>query len=64
MTFKKEEKWMQKILIGVATAAVVNVASASNALLIEKQQQAETISKLLDGITVSIKMPECTIKQS
>lgn len=54
----------KKILIGVAAAAVVNVASAANPLLVEKQKQAETISKLLDGITVSIKMPECTVKQA
>ncbi|MBA3537565.1 MAG: hypothetical protein H0T84_13315 [Tatlockia sp.] len=54
----------KKILIGVAAATVVNVASASNPLIIEKQSQAATMSKLLKDISVVLKNPECTIKQS
>lgn len=55
-----------KVLLGAAIAAVVNVASASSAPSIqqEKQLQAETMNKLLDGITVVLRNPECTIKQA
>ncbi|MBA2656770.1 MAG: hypothetical protein H0U70_07260 [Tatlockia sp.] len=53
----------KKILMGVA-AAVVNVAAASNPMAIEKQAQATTMTNLLNGITVVLKSPECTIKQA
>lgn len=54
-----------KILLGATIAAVVNVASASAPnIQHEKQLQAETMNKLLNGITVVLKNPECTVKQA
>lgn len=53
----------KNILLGVAAAAVVNVASASNvSFLIEKQYQAAVMNELLDGMAVVISHPECTTK--
>ncbi len=54
----------KKILIGVAAATAVSVASASTPLVIEKQSQAATMSNLLKNISVVLKSPECSIKQS
>lgn len=52
-----------KILASVIAATVLNVATASTPVLtLEKQKHAAVMNELLDGITVVMGRPECTIK--
>ncbi len=53
-----------KILTGVIAATIMNVASSSGMVVIEKQNQAVMMNELLEGITVVMARPECTIKNS
>lgn len=54
----------KNILVGVVAAAVINVASAASGnLVVEKQTQAAVMADLLNGITVVMARPECTIKK-
>lgn len=52
----------KNVVIGLAAATIMSSASATP-LSIEKQSQTQAINKLLEGITVTIVPPECTIKQ-
>jgi hypothetical protein len=52
----------KKIFAAIVTAAAMTSASASNQQLIEKKSQAEVISKLLNGFSIVMSHPECTIR--